>query len=359
MEKTAKYLEVVNWIKEKIRNRELLPGERMYSENELKQIFSLSRQTIRHAVGVLEEEGLVTRIRGSGTYITDTRMNILENRTRIAVVTTYVDSYIFPKTIQGIEKVLFEQGYSVQIAFTNNQTEREKTVLEDIISRDDVAGIIIEATKSSLANPNLELYRKLMARKIPVLFINSYYKELEAPHVTLDDRHAANIAVKYLLKCGHSKIGGIFKLDDGQGNLRYEGYLHAMQEAGRMPQEENIVWLDTLDVKEFELCGEKILRRLAGCTAVLCYNDQIAMHLFNLLKQNAVRVPEDMSIISIDDSELASLCEVALTSVPHPMDRLGAKAAENLLRMIQKRDYDGNYEFQMEIAERASVINKL
>ena len=70
-----------------------------------------------------------------------------ENRTRIAVISTYVDSYIFPRTIQGIENYLFERGYSVQIAFTNNLLERERIVLEDIISRDDVGGIIMDQPK--------------------------------------------------------------------------------------------------------------------------------------------------------------------------------------------------------------------
>lgn len=355
MEKSAKYLEVVNWIKGQIDRKELCPGDKIYSENELGHMFSLSRQTIRHAVGVLEEEGLVTRIRGSGTYVSDTRLDVLESRTRVAVVTTYVDSYIFPKTIQGIENVLFEQGYSVQIAFTNNQIGREKSVLEDIISRDDVAGIIMEATKSSLANPNLHLYRQLMAKKRPILFVNSYYQELAAPHVTLDDRHAARTAVEYLLRKGHRRIGGIFKLDDGQGNLRYEGYLQAMQKENIIPGEEHIVWLDTLDVKEFGQCAGKIMGRLQGCSAVLCYNDQIAMNLVNLFKENGIRVPEDISLISIDDSELAVLCEVPLTSVPHPMERLGAKAADNLLHMIKKPGFDGNYEFQTDIVERESV----
>ena len=159
-----RYMEIVDWVKERLERKELGPGERLNSENELSELFGLSRQTVRHAIGVLEEEGIVVRRQGSGTYVCDDRMATLENKTRIAVVTTYVDSYIFPRTIQGIENYLFERGYSVQIAFTNNMLERERTILEDILARDDVAGIIMEATKSGLPNPNLSLIARLVER---------------------------------------------------------------------------------------------------------------------------------------------------------------------------------------------------
>ena len=139
-----KYLELVNWIKEQINLGNILPGDKLYSENELTQKFNLSRQTVRHAIGLLEEEGLLSRVKGSGTYINDDRVHNLEQRNRIAVITTYVDGYIFPRTIKGIEEILFEKGYSVQIAFTNNQLEREKMILEDILARDELAGIIME-----------------------------------------------------------------------------------------------------------------------------------------------------------------------------------------------------------------------
>lgn len=354
-EKQPKYLEIVNWIKEKIEQKELLPGQKMYSENKLCELFSLSRQTVRHALLVLEEEELVTRVRGSGTYVNDSRLCTIENKTRVAVVTTYVDSYIFPKTIQGMENVLFEQGYSVQIAFTNNMVERERTILEDILSRDDVGGIIIEATKSGLPNPNLGLYRELMKRKIPILFVNSYYKELLAPHVTLDDFYVGKTATNYLINMGHRKIAGIFKLDDGQGHLRYGGYIEAIKEAQLIPEENNLVWLDTQDVQELELCMDKILKRLKNCSAVFCYNDQIARNLITLLKQRGIRVPEDLSLISVDDSELASLGEVEFSSVQHPMDKLGAKAAENLIQMMKSSKFDGTYEFQTTISVRNSV----
>ena len=69
MEAKPKYIEIHEWIKKQIISGELKPGERMYSENELMEMFSVSRQTVRHAISRLEFEEFVVRKRGSGTYI--------------------------------------------------------------------------------------------------------------------------------------------------------------------------------------------------------------------------------------------------------------------------------------------------
>lgn len=353
--KTTKYQELIEYIENLIGSGELAPGGRLASENELSRQFGISRQTVRTAIGILEEQGVLRRVKGSGTYLCDHRRENLERRNRIAVVTTYVDSYIFPRIIQGIEEKLFERGYSVQIAFTNNTLERERSVLEDIISRDDVAGVIVEGTKSGLPNPNILYYRKLEERKIPILFINTYYPELKAPHVSLDDVQAAHRAVDYLIEKGHRDIGAILKLDDGQGRQRYLGYLQAMDRAGLAVTDSRMVWIDTDESKQLAYCTDKILNRLESCSAFFCYNDQIAFQLVRILGDRGVRVPEDVSIISIDDSDLAIHSEVQITSLPHPKEKLGSRAAELLLRMIDSGKPVESYEFDTRVVERSSV----
>lgn len=354
-EKNLKYQELIRYLDNLIESGELKPGDKMYSENKLADMFGISRQTVRHAIGILEEEGKVSRVRGSGTYVSDPRALNLEKRNRIAVVTTYVESYIFPKTIQGIEKVLFEKGYSVQIAFTNNTVERERSVLEDIISREDVAGVIVEGTKSGLPNPNLGLYRKLQEKRIPILFINTFYPEIDAPHVSLNDVEAAKKAVNYLIEKGHTEIGAVMKLDDGQGRLRYLGYIQALEAAGLTVSDSRMVWIDTDDFQQLSLCMDKILSRVEKCTALFCYNDQVAFQLVRLLKERDIEVPDKLSLIGMDDSDLARMCEVPITSLPHPKESLGAKAAENLLALIENHKYDATYEFDTRVVERESV----
>lgn len=98
----TKYQNLINYIQEQISDGQLGPGEKVPSENQLSERFHISRQTVRKAIGTLEEDGLVQRIRGSGTYVSFDRRKNLEQRNSIAVVTTYVDSYIFPRILQGM-----------------------------------------------------------------------------------------------------------------------------------------------------------------------------------------------------------------------------------------------------------------
>ena len=173
------------------------------SEMELSKMFGLSRQTIRRATGELENQNYVTRVQGSGTYIGGSSVQSRqEHYMCIAVISTYYDSYIFPPTLKGIERILSGSGYSMQVSFTDNKIKREEQILKDLLERDNIDGLIVEAVKSSLPNPNIVFYRKFMDMGIPVIFFNSSYPELPAPCVRLDDMAIAEKATNILLQAG-------------------------------------------------------------------------------------------------------------------------------------------------------------
>ncbi|MDD2971575.1 MAG: GntR family transcriptional regulator [Lachnospiraceae bacterium] len=354
-----KYLEIVNWIQGKIESGEFKSGNKLYSENELSEMFHISRQTVRHAIDVLEQRSLLTRIQGSGTYIsgTDSCVAATEKTMNIAVVSTYVDSYIFPNIIKGIEKTLSREGYMVQIAFTNNKIERERDIIQNILEKNNIDGLIVEATKSALPNPNLMFYEQIMDRGIPVIFFNSYYPTLQAPHVALNDKLMGKKVTQYLIQKGHKKIAAIFKADDGQGHQRYAGYVEAMLEADIKLNDTNIIWLDTEYMRDLKDEKKQILTRMKGCTAVFCYNDEIAFLLEEICQKEGIAIPEDLSIIGIDNSDLASLSDIPFTSISHPMEKLGIKVSENLIHLIENPSFDATYEFDSEIVVRGSVKN--
>ncbi len=352
-----KYMAVVNWVRENIENGTFQFGERLMSENELCEKFGLSRQTIRHATGVLEEERLVTRVRGSGTYIGSAYQPARKTQYKnIAVVSTFYENYIFPAILRGIAKVLNKAGYSTQVSFTDNRFEAEREILLNLLEKDNVDGVIFEPSQSSLPNPNIELYRELQNRHIPILCFNTYYQDLKVPYVSLDDVSVAYKATKLLIDAGHNKrIGCIFKSDDGQGKLRYEGYLKALSEAGMTIHSEHIIWMDTYLQQHMKENGNYFLERLAQCSAVVCYNDDVAVKLINIFTEHGLLVPEDMSVVGIDDASLAVTGNVPLTTFPHPKEMLGEKVANNMLGMIEDPRFDGNYLFDVDVIERGSV----
>lgn len=354
-EKLPKYMEVVKWVKERIESKELNAGDKLYSENQLSSMLSMSRQTIRHGISKLEQAGIVESVQGSGTYITNNKKKKKEKTLNIAVVTTYVDRYIFPSVIKEIERVISEAGFFTQIAFTNNTQEGEYSILKKFLDNNVVDGIIIEPTKSALPNPNIKLYHEIIEEKLPLIFINSYYPQLDLPYVAMDDKKAGLLAVNHLIEAGHTKIAAIFKFDDLQGHLRYSGYMEGMQEAKLTVYDDNIIWIDTEDINHMKDNETRVLNRIKDCTACVCYNDELAISMIDICKSNNINIPEQLSLVSIDDSHLATLSELPLTSVANPVKELGEKAAENLLKTIQNYDFNGNYKFSPTISIRDSV----
>ncbi len=350
----SKYQMIVEWVQQNIAEGKFLPGTKLPIESDLAEQFHVSRQTVRKALEVLEQCGDVKSRQGSGTFVLDKTRAREERSKRVALVTTYIDNYIFPKIIDGIERNLFAQGYQVQIYFTNNKGSREDAVLRDLLTL-DLSGIIIETTKSALPNPNIHLYKKLMERNIPILFINSRYQELDIPMISLEDEKAGRDMVQYLVDKGHTDIGGIFKLDDGQGLRRYRGYVKALIANGLPVRAKQVTWVDTEDMINLDKIEEKIISRLDGCTAVACYNDQLAYSVVELFKKNQIQVPNDISVISVDNTELADMGDVGLTSIHHPKQKLGEKTAQILLEMMKYGSNGYTYEFHGEVVERESV----
>lgn len=356
-ELVAKYEEILRWIKQRLEEGELRPGDRIESEHQLCTQFQVSRQTVRHAISLLENDGVVERRRGSGTYI-KTAVNVQdkeEKTMQVAVMTTFVQEYIFSSIIQEVEHALSRSGYGMQLSFTNNSVEKERFILKNILEKNMVDGLIAETTKSGLPNPNLDIYKKIMNKGIPVIFINSHYPELDAPYVSLDDKMAGKVATQHLIKCGHRNIAAIFKADDGQGHKRYAGYIEALMEADIKIKGQHIVWIDTEDVRHMREDSGWILRRLQGCTACVCYNDEVATNLVAVCLEQNIRVPDDLSVVGIDDSEMATFCEVPLTSVRNPFRDLGKISALEMLELLQGLAVPKITELDPEIVNRNSV----
>ena len=351
-----KYERIVSWVQTEIENGALSRGDKLPSENELMERFRVSRQTVRRAMEELTEKGVVEGRRGSGTYVTvNTRRYAAGKEIRIAVMLTYVDTYIFPSIIKGIESVLSSEGCTLQIAMTDNAVEKERMLLKEFIHTQSVDGIIAETVKSALPNPNMELYREIENMGIPVLFVNSYYKELDIPHISMDDRKAGYLAAKHLAECGHTRIGGIFKADDGQGHLRYAGYTDALMEQEIKIRGDQVIWIDSEELRAMGEESAKFLKRLKGCTACVCYNDETAYKIVEIFRKSGYRVPEDLSVVGIDNSGLAKFCPVPLTSVENPVEKLGRTAAERMTWKIFRNEEMETVEFEPQLIMRNSV----
>ncbi len=351
-----KYQKLKEYITEVIKSRELKTGEKMYSENQLAEKFEISRHTVRQAIGELVSEGWLYRVQGKGTFV-DRRPDESTVRTNtVGVITTYLNDYIFPAIIRGIDSVLSQNGYNIMLGCTYNRHEKEYTCLENLKSQ-NISGLIVEPTKSVLPNPNLDLYKELSDSGIPVLFIHGAYSGLDYSYVVEDDVQAGYLATKHLTGLGHSRIGGVFKIDDIQGHHRFSGFQKAHAEAGLKLKDSRVLWFDTFEADSKLRAGrEKQLEAvLSESTSIVCYNEQIAAEVLDIIRELGVNVPDDISIVSFDDSQLAVASEVKLTTVAHPKERLGEQAAEAIINMIDRKRNYYDVKMQPELIIRGST----
>jgi len=333
MADSPKYMDIVTWAMQQISTNRFQPNDRFLSEAELGDMFSCSRQTVRRALEVLEHQGSITRVQGSGTYVAPSPSGDPEGDSdapsmTVGVVSTYLDDYIFPSIIRGIEEVFSSEGFAIQLTSTKNAVAGERKALQLMLAR-RLDGLIVEPTRSALPCANLDLYQAFSRKGIPLVFIDSFYPELPNPYVALDDVKAGYVATQHLLNMGHRRISGLFPHSHRQGHMRYLGYVQALSEQQIPIHDDRILWYS----KEHPLQSDHLLDGISDSTAVLCFNDRMALTIIDLLRDKGKRVPEDISVVAIDDSILAKV--VSLTSVAHPSEELGGTAARLLLSMIK------------------------
>lgn len=329
-----KYMTIVEWAKNYIASEKLKTNDRFLTEKELCAIHGVSRQTVRQALMRLESENVICRVRGSGTFVKGGVTAMPSLTKSIGVISTYFSDYIFPYIVTGIESVLNESGYAMQLAITHNQVAEETQALRSMISH-GVQGLIVEPSKSALPNPNTDLYLELKRSGVPLVFFNAKYPWSEFPCVAMDDEAAGKLITDHLFDNGHTKISAIFALDNIQGHKRYSGFMESCLAHGAADAEKNVIWFSAAEKKQlFRFNKERLLEMLMNSTAVVCYNDDLALTMMQFCKEYGINVPEDVSIVGVDDSKIASICDIPLTTVAHPHRRLGEMAARSLLDQI-------------------------
>lgn len=192
MKQPVKQTTVMAHILEDIQSGRYADGSRMPTEAEYSELFRVSRQTVRKALAALEEQGVIRRVQGSGSYVNHPSQRRRKTG-QIAVICTYISEYIFPSILRGIEQVTKENDYQLLMNSTNNSIASERAILSKL--RDNPPdGIIVEGTKTALPNPNREFYHSLAENGVPIVFINSYYPDIVGEnviHIVADDYSAA------------------------------------------------------------------------------------------------------------------------------------------------------------------------
>ena len=257
------------------------------TEQELAVRYRVSRQTVRAALAVLEDEREIRRIKGSGAYITG--LSSLEDRNIVGILIPDEQQYEYPALINDIRVTLAAEGFSCKVYPTHNHVDLERQILQFLL-KSPLRALIVEPVKSALPSPNTELYQKLIQKGTSILFLGCAYPQLsQIPVIYEDNLYGAGLLVQSLVEKGHSSIAGIFQMDDQRGHERYQGFLDAMQNQGLTVPDRNICWYTTQELDDFRQSRDisflkKFLERITpDCTAFICEDDFIAWLLWEEL----------------------------------------------------------------------------
>lgn len=355
---STKYQMLAEQLKKKLTVNLAHGISKLPTEKELCETFKVSRQTVRQALFLLEEENLISRKQGSGSYATGLLPE--KNKNRIAILLSSDTEYIFPSLLSDLESLLSKENYSLAVFITRNRTDMERNILQSL-TQSPPRGLIVEPSRCALPTPNYDLYEELSAKGTSIVFLHGCYANLPLTLYVKDDNYAGGYMLgQFLLKQRHRQIAGIFQLDTPQGQERCLGYMRSLMESGIPVNEDNIFWFTTEQLLRLEekqdtrFLSDFIKHKLHPCSAVVCHNDEIAYWLIKELSYSNIRVPEDISIASFDNSYLSELSTPRLTSLSHKPKEMASAAVMLLIRKIQGKN-PVSMQIPWQLIERNSV----
>ncbi|MBE6072071.1 MAG: GntR family transcriptional regulator [Clostridium butyricum] len=335
-----------------VKDNKVSAGEQLPSENEIANLFNVSRHTVRQALNYLVQEGWIYKERGKGSFFSNKKNT--EHKKNVAVLTTYISDYIFPRIISGIEEELRKKGYNLLLFSSNNDIEVEKLCFESIINQ-DISGLIVEPAQSSINNLHHESIIKLEKKGTKYIAINANCDEENSAYIIVDDEQAAYKLTNYLLELGHRDIAALFKADDMQGEKRRKGYIKALNEYD-LSFNKKIVGEYITDNQDMYI--DQFVKRMLNMevppTAIVCYNDKVALRVIDNCRKEGIEIPKDLSIVSFDDSSLAVSSDIKLTTIKHPKKEMGKRAAQCIIDMIEGRIDKPQYIYDAELIVRES-----
>ena len=236
---------------------------------------------------------------------------------------------VFPPIITGIDQVMDGAGYTVIVANTDNQVERERTCLERLRER-HVDGVIL-----ATAQRNDELVKHCREENIPLVLINRSTEEAQVPYVIADDFGGIGKVVDHLAGLGHRKIAHVAGPQTmSTGDRRYQGFVAGMRNNNLQLNDDLVVTCTAFTEAEGRRAASKLLAIGAEFTAVVAGNDLLALGCYDAFDARGIKCGRDISVTGYNDMPFADKFNPPLTTVHVPLQEMGAEAARMLLERL-------------------------
>jgi LacI family transcriptional regulator len=305
---------------------------------EVARLANVSRSTVSRVINDHPSVRPETRervwqaIRESGYQPHAVARSLVTNRTQIigmiipeAVTTLFTDPF-FPLLLRGATEACNAHRYQMLLSLFDDPTGQEE-MYQRILRSGYLDGVIVASTP--LDDP---LIPDLLRDRIPFVSVGQYPNG-RVHYVDVDNVAGGRMAVEHLIRLGHQRIAIITgRLDMTAGQDRLEGYRQALK-AHRIPVEEELI----VEGDYTENSGMVAMQRLlpAAPSAVFVASDMMAIGALRAVRQADRQVPQDIALVSFDDTPIASAIEPALTAVRQPIERMGSMAVEVLLSVLE------------------------
>jgi DNA-binding LacI/PurR family transcriptional regulator len=334
-------------------------GAKVPSERELAEQLDVSRTTVRNAVLALTSRGLFARSVGQGTFVRRTPGRKSESR-----VSTGTLGYVVCKEKSARQPIASEAFYFDVFLGIEQETARSGrhtlfSYLDDFDAEeiesfraflDKVDGVIMEEAR------NRDLLELLKSSGVPAVLL-APSESLEGLDLVLMDLAAGvKKAVKCLRDFGHTRIAivnGPLRLESAR--IRFLAWKEAMTESGVEPDESLVDGDEGWSAEAGHAAMGRLLRRRPDLTAVLCANDLLAIGALSALSEGSRRVPDDVSVMGFDDTELARHASPPLTTMRIHSKDMARGAARRLLERIENPGIPAvRIEFPIDLVVRKS-----
>ena len=344
-----KYKEIASALREQMIASASPVSYKLPTEKELCQTYCVSRQTIRQALDLLTKEGFIYTKQGSGIYTIP-----LSSHTngKVVFLLSEDDEYTYPAFISDIKKRLAKYNITPLIHITDQNYNTERTLLTSLLKQPP-AVLVVEGVRDGLYNPNIDLYEQLTALNVSVIFLGPGYDALpQAHHIITDDYMGGYLLGEHLIACDRYQVSCILPDFMSNARLRYQGLLAAYRDHSLPMPSEEIRRYDWNDVKRLRTKQDthflrSFLHSYKHMDAVFCYNDEIAYHLIKELGHAQVSVPDEVSVVSFDNSYLSRISTPPLTTLSLEDYSLEKELAEQIHVLLKNYSMNGKMQYSL------------
>lgn len=316
------YVQLADTLREQIRSGEIKEGDKLPSETEMIAYYHLGRLTIRDALDILVHEGLLEKRHGKGTFC---KTNFVQKKYRVDVFLNLAEVGFIPYYLRSICAALESENVNIVMGDTKNDPEMIYNLLENALL-DGSNGIIFQPSNSdeNASEKICDVLNRCTEARVPYVMIDTFYKNVPESYVIMDEFQAGKIAADYFVRMGHTKLCAIEHPMRIDSRGRIKGF-----RAGLENEPKTIAYSEDLKTSI-----ENTLRENKDITGIFCVTDSVAKKCYEILASMHISIPEQISVVSVDDTIIASTLSPTLSSVIHPKERLGKDIAKAVLAMI-------------------------